>query len=131
MNDKLAGNFESAVDECLLRHRSILDVMTKFQEASSRVNRALAKAATECGCISVNATRQRIPADAEYSQLRNYMSSHISGQLCDHCKEVLTRELGHALFYITAICRLTDLPLEKMLEQELRNLNTLGVFHLS
>lgn len=131
MSNKLPDSFETAVDECLLRHRSILDVMTKFQEASCRVNRALAKAATECGCIAINASRQRIPNDAEYSQLRAYMSSHISGQLCDHCKEVLTRELGHTLFYLTAICRLSGLPLEKMLAQELRNLNTLGVFHLS
>lgn len=131
MSNKLPGNFETAVDECLLRHRSIIDVMTKFQEASGRVNRALAKSVTECGCVSIHASRQQIPSDAEYSQLREYMSSHISGQLCDHCKEVLTRELGHTLFYITAICRLTDLPLEKMLEQELRNLNTLGMFHLS
>ena len=65
LQEKSCIDFQTAVEEYLIRHRSILDVLTKHQEATARVNRAVAKAVTECGCISITAERQRIPADAE------------------------------------------------------------------
>lgn len=35
----------------LIRHKSILDATSKMQEYCARVNRAIAKAVTCCGCI--------------------------------------------------------------------------------
>ena len=85
MHDKCCLHFQSAVDEYLIRHRSILDVLTKYQEASARVNRAYAKSVTECGCIQVNACRQQIPPEATFRELRKFMSDHISELVLPYC----------------------------------------------
>ena len=131
MHEKCCLDFQMAVDQYLIRHRSALDVMTKYQESSARVNRAFAKAVTECGCIAVNAQRQRVPSDIQYSDTRHYMSSHLSGEPCDSCKEVLNKELGHSLFYLAALCNLSGLDLHKVMHDELKNVQALGPFHLS
>ena len=131
MQEKSCVDFQTAVDEYLIRHRSILDVLTKHQEATARVNRAVAKAVTECGCISIVAERQKIPADAEYNKLKFFMSSHLSGELCENCREVLVNELGHSLFYLTALCNLTGLDLQSVPQHETKNVRTLGIFNLS
>lgn len=131
MQEKSCVDFQTAVDEYLIRHRSILDVLTKHQEATARVNRAVAKAVTECGCISIVAERQKIPADAEYNKLKFFMSSHLSGELCENCREVLVNELGHSLFYLTALCNLTGLDLQSVLQHETKSVRTLGIFNLS
>lgn len=129
--DEKCSDFQAAVDDYLIRHRSILDIMTKYQEASARVNRAFAKTVTECGCVTVNATRQQAPADIEYSNLKQFMSSHLSGEPCEQCKEVLTKELGHSLFYLAALCNLSGISLNEVMRRECNMVNTLGFFHLS
>lgn len=131
MHEKCCTDFQSAVDQYLIRHRSILDVLTKYQEATSRVNRAIAKAVTECGCVSVQASRQQIPADIDYSDVKQFMSSHLSGQPCQACQEVIAKELGSNLFYLAALCNLTGLKLHDIMQQEHSQVTTLGVFHLS
>ncbi len=131
MADKCCDNFQAAVDQYLIRHKSVLDVLTKYQESTARVNRACAKAVTECGCIQVTASRQNFPNDVSYRELSDYTSSHITGELCENCKEILTTEIGHSLFYLTALCNLTELKMSDVMERELKNVNTLGVFHLT
>lgn len=131
MQEKSCIEFQTAVDEYLIRHRSILDVLSKHQEAAARVNRAVAKAVTECGCISITAERQKIPADAEYNNLKSFMSSHLTGDLCENCREVLVNELGHSLFYVAALCNLTGLDLQTVLQHETKSVRTLGIFNLS
>jgi len=131
VHDKSCQDFHKTVDKYLIRHRSILDIMSKHLEASARVNRAFAKAVTECGCVKVTASRQQIPIDANYSDLQQYMSSHLSGEPCASCKEILAKELGHCLFYFTAICNLAGLDLQDIMEEEQKRVNTLGFFHLS
>ncbi|CQR71571.1 hypothetical protein SOV_03610 [Sporomusa ovata DSM 2662] len=125
------SDFQSAVDEYLIRHRSVLDILTKYQEASARVNRAIAKAVTECGCIQVAAARQAVPENTSYSELKDHMSSHLVGEPCPQCQEVIAKELGHSMFYLAALCNLTGLSLHKVMQQEHSNVKMLGVFHLS
>lgn len=131
MPDKCCFQFQDAVDDCLIRHRSVVDVMTKYQEATARVNRAYAKAVTECGCITITAKRQQVPTGTEFRDVKQYMSDHTSGQLCEHCREVIAKEMGRSLFYLAALCNLSGLNLRDVMGQELEELNTLGVFHLS
>ena len=131
MQDKDLKDFQETVDKYLIRHRSILDVMTKYQEASARVNRALAKAVTECGCVSVAAAHQQVPEDIAYSEIRQYMQSHLHGTLCPHCQEIIAKELGHALFYSAALCSLTGLSLETVMQRENKAVSTLGYYYLS
>lgn len=130
MNDKCCKDFQAAVDNYLIRHRSALDVMTKYQESTARVSRAFAKAVTECGCVSLKAEKQKVPEDATYSDLKQYMSSHICGELCEQCKEILAEEMGHNLFYLAALCNMSGLEIHKVMRQEYKNVSTLGVFRL-
>ncbi|WP_371365758.1 hypothetical protein SRRS_04010 [Sporomusa rhizae] len=130
-DNKCCTDFQSAVDEYLIRHRSVLDILTKYQEASARVNRAIAKAVTGCGCIQVEAARQSAPETASYSELKEHMSSHLVGEPCLQCREVIAKELGHSMFYLAALCNLTGLSMHQVMQQEYKNVKTLGVFHLT
>lgn len=123
--------FQEAVSEYLIRHRSILDVVSKLQEASARVNRAVAKAVTSCGCIEIDASKQRIPSNTTYTEMKELMATHLQGTLCENCQDVLESELGRSLFYIVALCNLFDIQLEDVLEKERERISTLGVFNLT
>jgi hypothetical protein len=131
MQEKRCQDFQSAADDYLIRHRSILDVLTKYQETAARVNRAFAKAVTECGCIQISSSHQSIPKDTNYSDLKKFMSSHVKGELCDNCREIINKELGHNLFYVAALCNLSGLKLYDVIDEEFKNVTTLGFFHLS
>ena len=74
--------FQDSVSQYLLRHRSILDVQSKLTESAARVNRALAKAVTSCGCVSIAAERQRFPKDVSLKELKQFLSTHVHGDLC-------------------------------------------------
>ncbi len=60
MKDLLCDGFQDTVDDYLVRHRSILDVMSKLAESNARVNRAVTKAVTTCGCIGIEASKQEV-----------------------------------------------------------------------
>ncbi|MBO8141267.1 MAG: DUF1573 domain-containing protein [Firmicutes bacterium] len=127
----MAADFQTAVSEYLIRHRSVLDVLAKLQETSARVQRAVSRAVTECGCITVRAARQQVPAGISYHQMKDYVSTHLDGRLCEHCREVLETELGHNLFYVTALCEVLNLDTSDILRQEMKRVTTLGVFNLT
>ena len=131
MQDKCCNQFQEAVDEYLIRHRSVFDVLTKYQESTARVNRAYAKAITECGCVKISACRQQVPPEASYRELKQYMSNHTSGKPCDHSREVISKEMGRNMFYLAALCNLSGLHIRDVMEKERQTLTTLGVFHLS
>jgi len=130
MKDCIFDNFQNSVDESLLRHRSILDIITKLQESEARVNRAVAKSITNCGCINVEA-KQYTPTNIENLDLDTPTSSHIDhvqGALCENCRDVIERELGNNLFYITSLCNLLDLNLYDILLKEYNKISTLGKY---
>ncbi|HHW98441.1 MAG TPA: DUF1573 domain-containing protein [Firmicutes bacterium] len=131
MKDGNCKAFQEAVDNYLIRHRSILDVLSKFQESSARVNRAVAKAVTACGCLTINACRQPTSATMSLAEFRQHVDNHLRGELCESCREVLYNELGASLFYLAALCSLLGLDLDEVLAQEANRLNTLGIFNLS
>ncbi|MBM3471100.1 MAG: DUF1573 domain-containing protein [Armatimonadetes bacterium] len=125
------GTFQSAVAEYLIRHRSILDVQSKLAEAVARVNRAVAKSVTNCGCIRIQAGRQCFPSDVSMAELRNAMQTHLDGAMCERCREVLETEIGMALFYLAATCNLLDLDFGEILRKEHGRAVSLGVFRLT
>ncbi|MCG0238240.1 MAG: DUF1573 domain-containing protein [Bacillota bacterium] len=131
MKDLLCDQFQAAVGECLIRHRSVLDVLAKLQEAGARTNRAITKAVTQCGCIRIEAGKQQIPPDATLQEARSYMSTHLSGQLCEQCREIVEAELGNTLFYLAALCNQFDLNLYDVLLKEHKKLVALGVFNFT
>lgn len=128
MKDIIFDNFQDSVNQSLLRHRSILDIMTKYSESNSRVNRAIAKSVTSCGCIKIDASKQNISHDDSIDNLCNCLNTHLNGQLCDNCREVIEREMGNNLFYLTSLCNALDISLYDILLKENDKINTLGKF---
>jgi len=131
MKDLLCDQFQVTVGECLVRHRSVLDIMAKLQEANARVNRAITKSVTSCGCISIVAEKQRVPTDVPLEQLKEHFQTHLSGKLCDHCREIIEAELGNSLFYLAALCNVFDLNLYDIILKEQKKLSALGIFNFS
>ncbi len=132
VKDLLCDGFQETVDQCLMRHRSVLDIMSKLTESASRVNRAVSKAVTACGCIQVEADRQKIPPEVESLELmKTHMSTHLKGSLCDNCAEVLEDEIGRTLFYLAALCNLSDLRLHDVLVKERERIDCLGRYNFT
>lgn len=131
MKDVIFDDFQNAVDESIIRHKSILDIMTKLQESNGRINRAVAKSITNCGCIEVNGRKQYLPENNDsinIESLKDSFTTHISGKLCDNCRDVIERELGNNLFYLTSLCNTLDLNLYDVLLKEYDKINTLGKY---
>ena len=129
MKDIIFDSFQNDVSESLLRHKSILDVLTKYTESSCRINRAVAKAVTNCGCIEINAKKQCLPTeDNSLEDLSTCLKTHIDGCLCESCREVIEREIGNNLFYLTSLCNTLDINLYDVLLKESDKVNTLGKF---
>ncbi|KAB3533596.1 DUF1573 domain-containing protein [Alkaliphilus pronyensis] len=124
------NDFQTQVDDVLVRHRSVLDIITKLQETSSKVNRAVAKSATYCGCIKIHAERQEVPKDILYSEIKNYMENHVKGELCDICREKIEAELSTNLFYFTTLCNLFDINIEELVTKHHDQLKALGKYGL-
>lgn len=129
MKDIIFDNFQNDVNESLFRHKSILDIITKYSESSARVNRAVAKSVTNCGCINVSASKQNMSAlDQSLTEYGNSLETHIDGKLCENCREVIEREMGNNLFYLTSLCNSLDINLYDVLIKEDDKINTLGKF---
>lgn len=128
MNDIILDDFQNSVSESLIRHRSIIDIMTKFNESNARVNRALAKSVTSCGCISVSAHKQKLPDDASFENISGLLSYQVEGQLCDNCKDVLEDEIGTNIYYLAALCDSLGINLFDAIIKRYDKLKTLGKF---
>lgn len=129
--NEVVCNFQDIVSEVLVRHRSILDCLTKYQESTARVNRSVIKSVTDCGCVSISANKRQYPACDSLKDCGKYMDSHLKGKMCEHCREVVAEELGKHLFYLTALCNTLDFNLEELFNNEYERINTLGHFLLS
>ena len=138
MKDLIFDEFQNSVEDSLLRHKSILDILTKLQESESRVNRSIIKAVTSCGCIKIKAEKQNINYsiindDIENSDLSDIalpLSSHIEGSICDDCRKIIETELGNHLFYVTSLCNSLDISLYDILLKEYKNINTFKKINL-
>ncbi|NMB07718.1 MAG: DUF1573 domain-containing protein [Tissierellia bacterium] len=121
--------FQNQVDNVLIRHRSILDIITKLNEYTARINRAVVKSSTSCGCIEINTSKQDFNKNS-LEEMKNSMESHISGSLCPGCREILLEEIGAYLFYLAALSNALDVNISEALYKEYSNIKTLGLFSL-
>lgn len=122
-------DFQNQVEDVLIRHKSILDIITKLDEYTSRINRAVVKSVTSCGCIKINATKQDYNR-ASLEEIKNNMENHVEGNLCPGCKEILQEEIGAYLFYLSALCNALDIKMSDALLKEYSNMKALGIFSL-
>lgn len=130
INDLILDEFQYTVDDLLIRNKSILDIITKLQDSTSRINRTTIKAVTQCGCLEIHAKKQNFDTDDSIEQIKNQISSHTEGTLCEDCKDVLEKDLGRAIFYLAALCNTFDLNLYDILVKELDRVKMLGNFSL-
>lgn len=123
------NDFQEQVSHVLIRHKSILDIMTKLDEYNARINRAVAKSVTSCGCISINASKQDYSKESFGNNI-DTVKSHLEGNVCPNCKDIIEKEIGSYVFYLAAICNSLDLNLEELMEKEYQTIKTLGIFSL-
>ncbi len=130
MKDMLIDEFQYTVQELLFRNKSIIDSITKYQDSNARVNRAIVKAVTQCGCIKIDAKKQKMPEDGSYEEIRKAMDTHVDGQLCENCRDQIEKELGKNLYYIASLCNTLDLNLYDIMIKEQERVKMLGQYSL-
>ncbi|KAA8995987.1 DUF1573 domain-containing protein [Paenibacillus spiritus] len=131
MSSPTLQDFQDQVAELLLRHRSLLDVLSKNGQSSASVNRAVVKAITECGCIQLHATKQVFEPGDSLEQAKEHAGTHVEGELCENCREVVGSELGRELFYMSALCNLLGIRMDEVVAKESQKCATLGLFNMS
>lgn len=129
MKENICEDFQATVQEYLIRHQSILDILSKSQETNAYISRALTKAITQCGCISLNSKKIHLPPDATISDMKDFYHNQLEGKLCTTCSEIIEEELGKNLFYIAGLCNALDLNLENILLKENKKVKALGKFN--
>jgi len=130
INDIFLEDFQGVVGEMLIRNRSILDVLSKIQVSGGRVNRAVVKSVTHCGCISIDGKKQAFPNGASINDLSGLISTQVKGELCPDCRQTIEKEIGGALFYLAALCNTLDISLYDVILKEKETLATLGNYSL-
>ena len=125
-------DFQSFTNNILIRNKSILDQTTKLQDACTHLCRNISKSATTCGCISIDAHKQPYysPEALSLDDLKDLMETHVNGTLCPNCQELIEKEMGRILFYLSAIANTFDLSLSDILENEIKHTQLLGKYSL-
>ncbi|HZK86406.1 MAG TPA: DUF1573 domain-containing protein [Syntrophomonas sp.] len=131
MKDLICDEFQNTVANLLIRHHSVLDVVSKLSEATCRVNRSVVKSVTDCGCVSIQAQKIQLPDNIEsVNELKSYLDNHLRGQLCPQCEGVITSELGKLLFYTAALCNTLNINLYDVFIKEYKEAEALGVYNM-
>ena len=119
-------DFQNVVNDLLMRNRSVLDILSKIQTSSGRVNRSVIKSVTHCGCIEIDGKKQEFEAGESIEELSKLLSSHVNGKLCANCRATVEKEIGGALFYLAALCNTLGISLYDVILKEKEALSTLG-----
>lgn len=124
--------FQNFIDTVLIRNKSILDQTTKLQDACTHLCRTISKAATTCGCITIEAHKQTytLSENSSIDEIKKMMNTHVIGQLCPSCEELFEKELGRTLFYLATIANTFNLSLSDVLEKEKYRTELLGKYYL-
>lgn len=130
MKDIMVDEFQFTVGELLARNKSILDLITKFQDSNGRVNRGIVKSVTQCGCVKINAKKQNYPAGADFDEVQKLMETHLEGELCENCRDLVEKDIGRNMFYLASICNTLDLNLYDIIIKELERIKMLGKYNL-
>ncbi len=126
----MVDEFQYTVQELLVRNKSILDSITKFQDSNARVNRTIIKSVTQCGCMKINAKKQDMPEDGDFEEYKNAMDTHLEGKLCENCRDLIEKDVGRNLFYLASLCNTLDLNLYDIIIKEEERVKMLGQYNL-
>lgn len=131
IKDLIYSDFQNTVSDMVLYNRSILDLLSKTQEASARLQRAITKSVTLCGCVKIETRKKIIPPEASLSDLKDLLESHLHGKMCDYCRENVEREIGQLLFYIAALSNILNIDLYDVVIKESDHIKLLGRFNMA
>ncbi len=126
----LIDEFQYTVLDLLVRNKSIIDQITKFQDSNARINRDIVKAVTQCGCVKIHAKKQNYSTDNDVEEIKKSMKTHMDGKLCDNCRDLIEKAMGRNLFYLTSLCNTLDINLYDIIIKELDRLKMLGKYNL-
>ncbi|WP_031517293.1 hypothetical protein [Desulfofalx alkaliphila] len=118
LKDLLADQFQYTVSEQLLCGGNILDILSKHQECSVKINRSIVKAVTGCGCLKIDVKKKVLSENSSIADIKKMLESNVSGQLCDQCIEIIETEIGRSLVYLAALCNQLDLNLFDIMIKE-------------
>ncbi|MEL7647812.1 MAG: DUF1573 domain-containing protein [Sedimentibacter sp.] len=124
------NEFQNMTADLQLLNKSILDIVTKLDEQTSMLNRAVFKSATHCGCIEIHATKQLYSPNKTLEENQLDLDTHIEGELCPKCRDKVTEEMGELLFYLASMCQALGLDLEEVMSKKMDHLKTLGIYNL-
>ena len=124
------SNFQDCVSNAQFRNKSILDIVTKLDEKTAVLDRAVFKSVTHCGCIKINAEKQIMCNDKSIEENKCILKSHVEGNLCPKCKEKIEEEMGDLMFYLASLCNTLDIQLSDVISQKIDYLKTLGKYSL-
>jgi len=130
LNDMVVDKFQYTVQELLVRNKSIIDQLTKFQDSNARINRTIVKAVTQCGCIQINAHKQPFNDEDVFDDISSSVENHLTGNLCDNCRDLIEKEMGSNLFYMASLCNTLDLNLYDIIIKELDRAKLLGKYNM-
>ena len=122
--------FQKTSSDLQLMNKSILDIVTKLDEQTSMLNRAIFKSVTHCGCIEIHATKQLYSPHKSLEKNKEDLETHIEGELCSRCKDKIEEEMGELLFYLASMCESLNLNLSDIMSKEYEHLKTLGLYNL-
>jgi hypothetical protein len=124
------NEFQNLTANLQLLNKSILDIVTKLDEQTSMLNRAVFKSATHCGCIEIHATKQLYSPSKTLEENQLDLDTHVEGNLCPKCRDKIEEEMGELLFYIASMCEALDLDFESIMSKKFDHLKTLGIYNL-
>lgn len=124
------NEFQNLTANLQLLNKSILDIVTKLDEQTSMLNRAVFKSATHCGCIEIHATKQLYSQNKTLEENQLDLDNHVEGELCPKCKDKIEEEMGELLFYLASMCEALGLDFTTIMSKKLDHLKTLGIYNL-
>ena len=76
--------------------------------------------------LSIKASKIQVPESIEsFEELKEYLDSHLRGELCANCEDIITTELGKLFFYSAALCNTLNINMYDVFLQEYKRLTTL------
>jgi hypothetical protein len=130
MKDVIYDEYQNLVSEVLLRHSSLLDIITKLEQSVANTNRAAIKTITDCGCVSLNRISKEDNDSENYDSFYKFKIQDIEGNICEKCRDKIEEEYGNTFFYLTALANKLDINIYDVLLKEFNNMKTLGKFRL-
>jgi len=66
----------------------------------------------------------------DFDEVQKLMKTHIEGELCENCRDIIEKDIGRNLFYLASICNTLDLNLYDIIIKELDRIRMLGKYNL-